>query len=75
MLGGLGGEDADATGLVVDVEADARDVLEGALVVLGLEAEVALDKDEEAAGLPARVLADAGDVLDDGLELLLRVCA
>lgn len=75
VLGGLGGEDADAAGLVVDVEADARDVLEGALVVLGLEAEVALDEDEEAAGLPARVLADARDVLDDGLELLLRVCA
>ena len=75
VLGGLGGEDADAAGLVVDVEVDARDVLEGALVVLRLEAQVALDEDEEAGGLAARVRADALDVLDHELELLLRVCA
>jgi hypothetical protein len=43
-------------------------------VVLGLEAQVALDEDEEAAGLAPGVLADACDVLDDHLELLLRVC-
>ena len=75
VLGGLGGEDPHAAGLVVDVEVDARDVLEGALVVLRLEAQVALDENKESTRLAARVQADAGDVLDDHLELLLRVCA
>ena len=73
VLGGLGGEDPHAAGLVVDVKVHARDVLQRALVVLRLEAQVALDEDEEAARLAAGVHADTFDVLDDHVELLLRV--
>ena len=65
----LRGEHADAVGGLIDVKRDARDAVEGAPVVLGLEAEVALDEDGDAGGLAADVLADVADVGGDEREL------
>ena len=59
----------DAVGGLIDVKRDARDAVEGAPVVLGLEAEVALDEDGDAGGLAADVLADVADVGGDEREL------
>ena len=75
VLGGLGGEDPYAVGVLVDVKVDAGQVLQGALVVLALEAEVALDEDGDGRALPAHPPADPGDVLGHRVELPAGVCA
>jgi hypothetical protein len=74
VLGGLGREDPDPGGLLVHVEGDARDVVEGPLVVLRLESQIALDEDEEARRLAPHVHPDPLDVAHDQIELALRVC-
>lgn len=76
VLDGVGREDADAVVLSVDVEAAVLDgVAQGALVVLGLESEVALDDDVDVAGGVARGASEGVDVVDDELELAGGICA
>jgi hypothetical protein len=60
---------------VVDAVAGLRDAAERALVVLGLEAEVALAHDDDLRELEERDRADAADVPLDERELLARLCA
>ena len=74
MLDGERGEDADAVVLPVDVEACVWDVAEGALVVLRLEAEVALDEDVDVAGCVARGASEGRNVGLDELELARGIC-
>lgn len=70
----LGGEDAVAPGGVVDAEARVRQAVERALVVLRLEAEVALDHDDDLAEGELAHLAQAVDVSLDQRELFLGLC-
>lgn len=75
VLDGVCCEDADAVVLSVDVEAAVLEgVAEGALVVFGLEAEIALDDDVDVAGSVSRRAAEGVDVVDDELELAGGVC-
>ena len=75
VLDFLCGEDAVVLGGVVDAVAGVRDVAEGALVVLGLEAEVALAHDDDRGELELVHGADALDVPLDQGELLAGLCA
>ena len=68
-------EHAVALGGVVDAVAGVRDATEGALVVLGLEAEVALAHDDDGGELELVHCADALYVSLDQRELLARLCA
>lgn len=63
-------ENAKALCAVVDAVTGSRDVAEGALVVLGLEAEVALAHDDDFGEGQDLDLADAVDVAADEGELL-----
>jgi hypothetical protein len=70
----LGREDAVALGGVVDAVAGVGDAAEGALVVLGLEAEVALAHDDDGGEEEQRHGLDALDVPLDQRELLAWFC-
>jgi len=70
----LGGKDAVALRGVVDAVAGVRDAAEGALVVLGLEAEVALAHDDDRGEGEVWEGADALDVPLDERELLAWFC-
>jgi hypothetical protein len=59
---------------VVDAVAGVGDTAEGALVVLGLEAEVALAHDDDGGEEEQRQGLDALDVPLDERELLARLC-
>jgi hypothetical protein len=74
VFDGLGGEHAVALGGVVDAVAGVRDAAEGALVVLGLEAEVALAHDDDGREEQERLGLDALDLALDEGELLAGLC-
>jgi hypothetical protein len=74
VLDFLGCEHAEALGAVVDAVTRPVDAAEGALVVLGLEAEVALAHDDDLGELEHVDLADAVDVARDERELLAGLC-
>jgi len=68
------GEHAEALGGVVDAVARVRDVAQRALVVLGLEAEVALAHDDDDGHAECRDRAQARYVPLDERELLGGLC-
>ena len=73
MLDLLCGADANALGLFVHVELAARDVVQRSLVVLRLEPQVSLHKDENPRPLVANGVPDAPNMVGDELELLAWV--
>ena len=75
VLDAVGREDADAAGLVVLVKRGVGEVGEGALVVLGLEAQVALHKDGDLGPRPVQVLAQLAHMLLHQAELLAGLLA
>jgi hypothetical protein len=74
VLDRVGGEDTDAVAGLVGVEDGVREELEGALVVLGLEPEVALDVYDDPARREAGLAAEGADVVGHEVELLARIC-
>lgn len=67
------GEDAYSVCLFVDVKVYVWKVIECALVMLGLEAEVALDKDEDWRDFVGGDGAQGVDVVCECVELALGV--